>query len=139
MLLFPNAILRYITHSSPTFPLTTTSTPTHTSVHLLQWLAALSYALAVPLLIGAQNTPRAKASRQLVYETLGAGEVCLVTVMVWQAIAGAGGEGAGGFTGLTLTMGSLVLGGAALGRAWLVGFKPEWFSEGIEGAGRKRQ
>src|SRR4051812_33490710 len=66
MLLYPDQILsKLVEHPS--------SITTSASC-LIQWFGGLSCALAAPLLLGLQNTPRVGESRRVAYWTLLAGE-----------------------------------------------------------------
>lgn len=125
MILYPSAILEYITHPTLTYPVTPTTAPSPSSIQLLQWLAGLTYALSAPLLLGARNTPRAMSNRRLVYHTLAAGEACLVPIMLWQAYTS--GTQPGGITSNALVIAAAVLGSVLPFRAWALFWKAEWF------------
>ncbi|KAL8708954.1 MAG: hypothetical protein Q9220_006286 [cf. Caloplaca sp. 1 TL-2023] len=81
MLLSPHRILAALT--------TTTSTPpSSTTIVLFQWLAVLVFGLTPQLLLGIPNSKTAVEKRRMSYITLGACEVALILMMVWQIVDG---------------------------------------------------
>ena len=114
MLLYPRQILTM---------LTVDSIPATTTVTLLQWLGALTYGLTPQLLWGLPNTSRAIASRRQCYETLLAGEACLVGIMLWQTIIH---DEHPGLTqnSLMVSIGTLLP--IALWRIYVLVYRPDW-------------
>ncbi|KAJ8608660.1 hypothetical protein MRB53_039544 [Persea americana] len=82
MLLYPDAIVKLVTP---------TGISTATSASFMQWMGALVVGLTPQLFLVFPDTPRAIASRPLVYWTLFAGEAALVPLMLWQLLQGNGG------------------------------------------------
>jgi len=135
-ILYPATVLKAITHPSIAYPITPVSTPSQTSIQLLQWLAGLTYALSAPLLIGARNTSSPMWSRRMVYYVLTAGEGCLVPIMLWQASTS--GKEPGAITSRALLIAAGTLGSILPFRAWALFWKAEWF-DNDEAVARKKQ
>lgn len=100
MLMMPSTILSWMV-SSPKGEITPTATA------LIQWLGALVLGLTQQLFLAIPNTRGAVESRPMVYYTLGAGELALIPLFVWQAL---GPEDASGITrrALMVAIGALV-------------------------------
>lgn len=77
MLAMPAKLLGYMTTS----PLEVTDS----AVSLIQWLGALTLGLTPQLFLAIPNTRAAMESRRMVYYTLGAGELALIPLFIWQA------------------------------------------------------
>ncbi len=78
MLFFPSHFLSLLV-SKP-------SEITATAQTLTQWLGALGYVLTVPMLLAIPNTRRGIESRPTVYHSLAAGELCLIPLLLYQAL-----------------------------------------------------
>lgn len=86
------------------------------------------------------TTPQSKAvaaKRQLVYINLGAGEFCLIPLLVWEAFRATDTEklqGAGGFSRRAALFSAANLLPPLLWRIWVWIFRPEWFSGDAQGS-----
>ena len=120
MLLFPRPLLASLTAS----PISLSTTyPAPTSIHLLQWLAALIYGLTPQLLLALPEQTGAREKRWTAYVTLGAGEGALIALILWQALMGRQHEGGITEKALLGCAGALIP--FMLWRGWVLGARPE--------------
>jgi hypothetical protein len=113
MIMFPKTLLSWMTK-----PATLVSP---LSINLMQWVGGVVLALTTPLLLAYPNTVAGILSRPTCYWTLGAGEVALVPIMLWQYLSG---ESA--FDDKSLLLGAAALGGTLAYRTFVLSTKPEW-------------
>ena len=102
--------------------------------------------LTPQLLLAVPNTPSRVEKRKLVYVTLGAGEVFLIPLFIWEAYRASDVEKlarGGGFSRIAALVfaGNLMM--LLLWRVWVWEFRPEWFDgseeEKSEGNSSKRK
>lgn len=133
MLAFPHQILKSATPSTLLH-----QAPTAMSKTLLHWTAGLVLGLTPQLLLALPDTPRAMASRWMVYTTLLSGEVALVGLMAWQGVMKD--ESAVGMSNTALWLCGLNLGIISVWRVYAMVAHPEWFEgAGLEANVRKDQ
>jgi len=117
-----------------TYPLTPTTTPSTTSIQLVQWLGGLTFALSAPLLTACRSTADAQ-ERRASYITLATGEVFLIAVMALQMVMGGNGalgqqgDDQGGLTVKALGICAGVLAATVLPRGWVLWAKKGWFED----------
>ncbi|KAF2809434.1 uncharacterized protein BDZ99DRAFT_28486 [Mytilinidion resinicola] len=113
---------------SPTTILTLTSTPPFpaSARMLIQHLGSQTLAFSVPLFLAARSTPRAVASRRIVYWAVLAREGFLMGTLLWQ-IWGFDGGREGEFTREGLWRWVAELAPFVVGRVWVLGWRGEWF------------
>ena len=114
MLAMPSTLLEWMA-SLPKGEITSTVTA------VFQWLGALFLGLTPQLFLAILNTRGAIESRPMVYYTLGAGDLVIVPLFMWQAW---GAEGGSGITrkALGFAMGTLM--SPLLFRAYVLFVKP---------------
>lgn len=120
MTVYPRLCLRYFLETPAISPRST--------VALTQWLGGLIIGLAVPLFLAYPNTPTAAASREVVYGTLAAGEMALVSIMAYHT-------GLGKTSGLNtqaLMAAIATLLPLCFGRLYVMFVKPNWFGRPID-------
>lgn len=85
MMLRPGFFLDLMVYSS--------SEISHASISQIQWFGALTLGLTPQLLFAIPNTRRSIEGRRMAYITLGAGELALIPVFLWQAFGPEAGLG----------------------------------------------
>ncbi|OCL14331.1 hypothetical protein AOQ84DRAFT_384792 [Glonium stellatum] len=96
---------------------------TPTSLALTQHFGALAFTLTAPLVLAIPNTRRGIESRQSVYCTLGAGEVCIISLALYQTYR----FDDSGFSLTSLLGTTVTLAPVLLWRLYVLLRKPEWF------------
>jgi hypothetical protein len=134
MFTYPSEILHLCSPSSTLIPALShpaTSSPSPQARTLLTWLGAMVVGLTPQLILALPETPRAIASREMVYVTLLAGEAVLVAVMGWQGLVK--GENETGVSGKALAICIANLAPLMAWRVYILGWKRSWFGEsGVE-------
>ncbi|CAF9905096.1 MAG: hypothetical protein HETSPECPRED_004871 [Heterodermia speciosa] len=124
MLLLPHYVLNALTTTPSSIEsLLNPSSVSPTGIHLLQWLAAVTYGLTPPLLLALPAHRGARDKRWTAYITLGAIDAVLIPTMLWQALMAESDDGG-------LTRRALL--GCACGlmpfwvwKVWVLGLRPE--------------
>lgn len=117
-----------------TYPLTPSTTPSTSSIQLIQWLGGLTFALSAPLLTACRSSANVQ-ERRASYITLATGEVFLIAVMALQIIMGGNGalgqqgDDQGGLTVKALAVSAGVLVATVVPRAWVLWFRSGWFED----------
>jgi hypothetical protein len=112
------------------------SKPSHVtdiSSSMMQWLGAITLGLTPQLFLAIPNTRGAMESRRMAYYTLGAGELALIPVFLWQALGPNAGSGLG-FTPKALLLVTSNLLPPLLLRAYVLFVNPSLLGRYREGA-----
>lgn len=102
-----------------------TSSPTASSVGLIQNLGSQTLAFSVPLFLASRKDPQAIASRRIVYWAVLARESFLMGSILWQLWRGE--SEMGGLTRKGLWNWVAELAPFVIGRIWILTWKPAWF------------
>jgi hypothetical protein len=129
MLLYPSSLLSCLV-ASPSY-----NTPAAGA--LLQWIGALTVGLTPQLFLAWPNTRGALESRRMVYYTLGAGEVALVGLFLWQGFKDGRVEMGLSNKGLMVCAGNLI--GPLIMRAYVLFWRPELLGRYREADGKKNE
>ena len=123
MLLYPHYVLNALTITPASIAsLLDPTTTSPAAIHLLQWLAALTYGLTPPLLFAFPDHRGARDKRWTTYITLGAIDSVLIPLILWQALMG---EFDGGLSRQALLGCAGGLLPFQVWRVWVLALRPE--------------
>jgi hypothetical protein len=112
MLFYPSIFLSLMAKSPAVY------TSVSPSTAMFQWIGALILGITPQLFLALPNTRRAIESRRMVYISLGAGELALIPLFLWQASRDSG------FTSTALGNAVVMLAPALLFRGYVLFVKP---------------